>query len=197
MGLPLEKQPKHWVDMDPVIGRKLLVGDILYGNLDELTEDHLSFRRVVVARPSERRILLISTSMAPQDEAPSEVQETFIATGDDLESKDIGSGWSARERRIALKAAEDAIDGTIKHAWLRIWDERHLHIVARVARAGLHDSLQTITATRPEGSFFRKRSTARMLHYRPMPKVFVESGFVTAYGRSVAERNAREDLWIT
>jgi hypothetical protein len=177
------KRPKHWTSMEEALSKKLLVGDIFYGHLDELNEFSQSFRRSVVARPSEKRVLLISTSMAPGDEAPTEAEEAFVTTGDDLETMEIGRKWSRRHRRVAMKAAEGAVDGTIKHPWLIIWDDRFLHVVARVKRAGLHDSLQTIVATRPEGSIFREKSHGQVRSFRPLPKIFVESGSVTAYGR--------------
>lgn len=190
------KRPKHWTAMEAAIGRKLLVGDIFYGHPDELNESSKSFRRSVVARPSEGRVLLISTSMAPGDEAPSEAEETFITNGDDLETREIGKKWSWRHRRVAMRAVAAAVDGAIQHPWLTIWDDRFLHIVARVKRPGLHDSLQTIIATRPEGSIFRETSEAQVRSFRPLPKLFVESGFVTTYGRTEEKKKPGKDLQI-
>lgn len=177
-----QSRPEHWSHMETAICGRLLVGDILYGNLDDLFIDRLSSRRVVVARPSEERIFLLSTSMAPSDEEPSDVVETFITTGAQLERNEIGERWSWRERRIALQAAEDVVDGTIRHAWLSIWGEGRLHLVARVARSGLLDSLQTISVTRPAGSLFRKNSTAKLVAFRSMPKRFLASGTAEVYG---------------
>ncbi len=154
----------------------------LYGSLDDLFVDRLSTRRLVVARPAEERIFLLSTSMGPSDEKPSDVNESFITTGTELESSEIGAKWGFMERRIAMRAAEDAVDGTIRHAWLRIWGEGHLHLVARVARAGLHDSLQTLSVRRPAGSAFRKKSTAQVVAFRPMPKRFIAGGMAEVYG---------------
>jgi hypothetical protein len=191
------KRPEHWSGMDAAICSRLLVGDILYGDLDEFNEFTRSFRRTVVARPSEGRILLISTSMAPGDETPSEAEEAFITTGDDLETKEIGGKkWSRRHRRTAMKAAEAAVDGTIAHRWLVIWDDSFLHVVARVKRAGLHDSLQVIVATRPEGSIFREKSEGRVRKFRSLPKIFVESGSVTAYGPPKKTTKKVKDLRI-
>lgn len=181
--------PTHWLDMEPALASKLLVGDILYGNLDDLYVGRLSVRRLVVARPSDGRIFLLSTSMAPSEEKPSDVEERFITTGAELESHEIGSGWGFRERRIAMRAAEDKVDGTIRHTWLRVWGEGHLHLVARVARPGLLDSLQTISVRRPAGSTFRKSSTAEVVRFRTLSKLFVASGMAEVYGGKASKRS--------
>lgn len=187
----LPSAPEHWTDMESALCSRLLVGDILYGDLDDLFIDRSSVRRLVVARPSDERIFLLSTSMAPSDEKPSDVEETLITTGAELESNEIGSGWSFRERRIAMRAAEDKVDGTIRHTWLRVWGERHLHLVAKVSRPGLLDSLQTISVRRPVGSIFRKTSTAEVVRFRTMSKLFLASGMAEVYGGKVSKRSVR------
>jgi hypothetical protein len=176
------QRPEHWSQMELAICSKLLAGDILYGDLDDLFIDRLSTRRLVVARPSEERIFLVWSSMAPEDEKPEESNEILITSGSGLEEVEIGQKWGLLDRRSAMKAAEDAVDGTIKHSWLRVWGESHLHLVARVSRAGLHDSLQTISVTRPEGPFFRKSARARVNGFRPLPKLFHAAGAATVFG---------------
>ncbi|MNU29013.1 hypothetical protein D3C71_174600 [compost metagenome] len=176
------QRPDHWSQMELAICSKLLAGDILYGDLDDLFIDRFSTRRLVVARPSEERIFLVWSSMAPEDEKPEESNEILITSGSGLEEVEIGQKWGLLDRRIAMKAAEDAVDGAIKHSWLRVWGEGHVHLVARVSRPGLHDSLQTISVTRPEGSFFRKSARARVNGFRPIPKLFHASGAATVFG---------------
>ncbi len=176
------QRPEHWSQMELAICSRLLAGDILYGDLDDLFTDRLSTRRIVVARPSEERVFLVWTSMAPDEEKPAETQEILITSGSGLEKIEIGAKWGICDHRIAMKAAEDAVDGTIKHSWLRVWGKGHLHLVARVSRAGLHDSLQTISVTRPEGSFFRRSARARVNGFRPVPKLFHASGAANVYG---------------
>jgi hypothetical protein len=178
----IPKNSEHWAEMDSSICSKLFVGDILYGNLDDLQADGVSVRRLVVARPAEKKLFLLSTTMSQSDEKPSHVKETFVTTGTDLEKHEIGTKWALLERHIALKAADSTVDGRILHTWLRIWGEQRLHLVARVARAGLHDSLQTISVTRPKGHLFRRASTAEVIRFRTVPKLFVAGGLAEVYG---------------
>jgi hypothetical protein len=182
---------KHWQGMEPALQSRLLVGDILYGSFDDLATDGLSVRRLVVARPSEERIFLVSTSMAPGDEKPADAQELLVTRADGQETTEVDGGWRRREKRVALRAAEDAVDGTIEHAWLTLWGASHLHLVLRVARAGLHDSLQTLSVTRPAGPFLRETSTAKLIGFRPMPKRFLASGHANVWGRLEANGKVR------
>lgn len=183
--------PEHWSQMELAICSKLLAGDILYGNLDDMFIDRLSTRRLVVARPSDERIFLVWNSMAPSDDSPKETSEIMITSGSGLEEVEIGERWNLLDRRAAMKAAENAVDGTIKHPWLRVWGESRLHLVARVSRAGLHDSLQTISVTRPEGVFFRKSVGAWINGFRPIPKLFQATGAANVFGAKEKKEGVR------
>ena len=180
--MTLIEKPKHWRAMEDAVAASLEEGDILYAHLDDLTSDSLSHVRLLLARPAERRMLLVSASMAPEDDLPAVVEtEVPMGAGPLAET---GSPWSRLETRTAMKAARAATDGTLSKIWMRVWGNDTLHIVGVVARQGMHDSLQTIEVRRPEGSFFRRTSAAHALKHRPLPKLFSVSGAANVFGEA-------------
>jgi len=187
-GMTLVEKPKHWRAMEDAVAASLVEGDILYAHLDDLSIDRLSHVRLLLARPAEQRMMLLSASMAPEDDLPAVVEkEVPIGAG----TAEIGLPWSRLETRTAMKAARAATDGTLAKIWMRVWGDDTVHIVGVVARQGMHDSLQTIEIRRPKGSFFRRQSAAQALKLRPLPKLFSVSGAANVFGGAGAGRAAR------
>lgn len=181
--------PKHWQELEAAIISRLLVGDILYGYFDDLTWEGVSTRRLLVARPSEEKMFLISASMSPGDEQPSEPTEFEIMI--DAGEQVVGTRWKTRDARIALRAAEDAVDGSINQRWLTVWGERKLHIIAVVSRSGMRESFCGISASRPIGSFFKKTSQAWTVNRRTLLKLFNTDGHATVFGGTHEQRSVR------
>lgn len=184
----LKDRPRHWRDMEAAVSDLLQPGDLIFTSLDDLQESSLSELRVLVARPEAQRILLVSASRSPDDEAEVATTTQDITSGADTNFIEIGNRWNMAHRRAALKMAKHTLDGRIAHIWAQVWSERKLHVIARVSRAGMHDSLRTITVERPVG-ILRPKTEARVGFTRPIPKLFTKSGSVRVHGE-IDSRNS-------
>ncbi|NTF17756.1 hypothetical protein G6L37_05035 [Agrobacterium rubi] len=177
----LKDRPRHWRDMEAVASDALERGDLIFTSLDDLHAESESEIRILVARPETGRILLVSSSRKPDEDSEAKASVIDITSGDDDSFVELGKRWDFIRARAAVKAANQAVGGTIIHTWCRIWSTGHLHILARVARNGMHDSLRTITVAKP-GGVFKPQVLASVGFMRPLPKLFKASGTIRVHG---------------
>jgi len=177
--------------MEAAVSSSLQAGDLILTSLDDLHEAALSEIRLLVARPEAGRILLISAARTPEDDGEVCPTTLEITSGNDESLIETGRRWNAIERHVALRAAARSVGGQIVRTWARIWSTGQLHIIARVARPGMYDSLRTITVRRPVG-LFRPVVSAKVGYMRPLPKLFQKTGSVRVHGEIDSRNSGRK-----